>query len=188
MSKEKLLEKLENLFEEANKGFPSQQACIDWSNKVAPLLTFNEQYYENFIQNAHKMNLRLSSYTLVPALNIMKSQVQMAIEQLKMEIEQGAGADEGEQEIYIDKTRRNELIDISNKDFDLSKLVKIIDEMNICYNKECYFSVIMLTRALIDHVPPIFGCKTFSEVANNYKGTKSFKESMEHLDKSSSIS
>ncbi|MDD5129721.1 MAG: hypothetical protein PHS66_01520 [Candidatus Omnitrophica bacterium] len=86
-----ILKKLQDLYniEEVEKGFPSQQACIDWSNKVAPLLKFNEQYYYNFIQNAHKINLPLSSYTLKPAFNIMKSQVQMAIEELKLEKESG---------------------------------------------------------------------------------------------------
>lgn len=28
----------------------------------------------------------------------------------------------------------------------------------------------MLTRALIDHVPPVFGCQSFVELANNYAG------------------
>jgi hypothetical protein len=45
--------------------------------------------------------------------------------------------------------------------------------------------MILLTRSIIDHVPPIFGCKNFAEVANNYPGSRSFKESMAHLDSSS---
>lgn len=73
---------------EVKNGFPSQQACIDWSNKVAPLLKFNQQYYINFINNAHKMNFRLSSDTLVPAFNIMVSQLQMAINELENEEEE----------------------------------------------------------------------------------------------------
>ncbi len=41
----------------------------------------------------------------------------------------------------------------------------------------------MLTRGLLDHVPPIFGKTTFSEVANNYGGGgKSFRETMHHLE------
>jgi hypothetical protein len=41
----------------------------------------------------------------------------------------------------------------------------------------------MLTRGLLDHAPPVFGFKTFSEVANNYAGGgKSFKETMQHLE------
>ena len=38
----------------------------------------------------------------------------------------------------------------------------------------------MLVRAIIDHVPPVFGKKNFNEVANQYGG-KSFKEMMQHL-------
>ena len=85
MDKKKLLQKLKTLLEmkEVKEGFPSQQACIDWANKVAPLLKFNQQYYANFMQNAHKMNLNLSSYTLVPAFNVMISQLQMAINELE---------------------------------------------------------------------------------------------------------
>lgn len=41
----------------------------------------------------------------------------------------------------------------------------------------------MLTRAILDHVPPIFKVATFSQVANNYAGARSFKEAMDRLDK-----
>jgi hypothetical protein len=41
----------------------------------------------------------------------------------------------------------------------------------------------MLTRGLLDHVPPLFGHLTFKEVANNYSGGgRSFKDSMQHLE------
>jgi len=85
MNKKKLLQELKTLLEmkEVKEGFPSQQACSDWANKVAPLLKFNQQYYVNFMQNAYKMNLNLSSSTLVPALKIMVSQLQMAINELE---------------------------------------------------------------------------------------------------------
>jgi hypothetical protein len=39
------------------------------------------------MQNSHKMNLKLSSYTLEPAFNIMVSQLQMAINELENEEE-----------------------------------------------------------------------------------------------------
>ena len=41
----------------------------------------------------------------------------------------------------------------------------------------------MICRAILDHVPPFFGHKTFNEVANNYGG-KSFKGNAQHLQKS----
>lgn len=89
MDKKILLKKLEDLFQkkEIAEGFKSQQDAISWSNKVAPLFKFNQQYYKNFIQNAHNLNLNISSYTIIPSFNIMKSQIEMAIEELKLNIE-----------------------------------------------------------------------------------------------------
>ncbi len=44
----------------------------------------------------------------------------------------------------------------------------------------------MLTRGVLDHVPAVFGLRTFSEVANNYAGGgKSFKDAMHHLENAS---
>jgi hypothetical protein len=41
----------------------------------------------------------------------------------------------------------------------------------------------MLTRGLLDHVPPLFEKSTFTEVANSYGGGgRSFKETMQRLD------
>lgn len=45
--------------------------------------------------------------------------------------------------------------------------------------------MIMHTRAIIDHVPPISGCKSFTEVASSCGGTRSFKEAMATLDDAS---
>jgi hypothetical protein len=56
------------------------------------------------------------------------------------------------------------------------------EELNICYAQECFFATSFLVRAILDHVTPVFGKKNFSEVANNYAGAKSFKDSMRHLE------
>ncbi|MBL8098376.1 MAG: hypothetical protein JNK81_04300 [Anaerolineales bacterium] len=84
---------------------------------------------------------------------------------------------------YVDLSRLNELRGIKNKDFDLAKLIKFCEELNECYQNNYYFAVAMLVRAIVDHVPPIFKCKNFSEVSTNY-GTKSFRENMQHLQNS----
>lgn len=189
MNKAILLQKLEELYnlKEVKNGFPSQQACINWSNKVAPLLKFNELYYKTFRNNSLMMHQPLSSRALLPIYRTMVSQLQMAIEELNLEIVSKSSISpvDDSEDSYIDETRINELQNISNKKFDLSKLIQILKELNVCYKEKCYFSVMTLTRALIDHVPPIFNYKTFSEVANNYLGSKSFKGSMKHLESSS---
>lgn len=92
---------------------------------------------------------------------------------------------EREHTVYINNSRIDELNGLQKTQHDLTKLIQILKELNICFSKKCYISVIILTRALIDHVPPIFNVKTFGEVANNYDGKKSFKSSMQHLDISS---
>jgi len=85
---------------------------------------------------------------------------------------------------FVDPVRLSELKTIPKKEFDLTKLLRICEELDLCFKNECYLAVAALTRALIDHVPPIFKCETFAEVANNSPGAKSFKESMKHLGES----
>jgi hypothetical protein len=86
---------------------------------------------------------------------------------------------------YVDPDRIAELKQIAHPDFDLTKLVRLCEELNVCFAAECYLAVAMLTRALIDHIPPIWGCRNFTEVANNSTGSKSVKGSMRNLENSS---
>ena len=86
--------------------------------------------------------------------------------------------------MFVDHERIEQLKKMNNEKFDLSKLIRKCEELNIAYSSESYFSVSMLIRAITDHIPPIFNKNSFSEVAGGY-GTKSFKDSMIHLDKSS---
>ncbi len=86
---------------------------------------------------------------------------------------------------YVDPDRIAELKNLSNGSFDLTKLVRLCEELNVCFAGECYLAITMITRAILDHVPPIFSCAKFAELANNYKGAKSFKESMLNLENSS---
>jgi CRISPR/Cas system CMR-associated protein Cmr5 small subunit len=83
----------------------------------------------------------------------------------------------------IANSRLDELRKLAPTDFDLKKLVRLCEEINTTYSSGCYFATAMLTRGLLDHVPPLFGKSTFSEVANKYSGGgKSFKETINHLE------
>src|SRR5258708_1806618 len=83
----------------------------------------------------------------------------------------------------IADSRLDELRALSSAQFDFKKLIRLCEEINTAYSEGCYFATAMLTRGLLDHVPPIFGKVTFSEIANNYGGGgKSFKETMHHLE------
>jgi hypothetical protein len=82
---------------------------------------------------------------------------------------------------FVAETRLTELRTIGAASFDLRRLIRLCEELNVAYIEGCYHATAMLTRALLDHVPPVFGKRTFAEVASNY-GSKSFKDSMRHLE------
>jgi hypothetical protein len=84
---------------------------------------------------------------------------------------------------FVDKQRILELRNIHNNDFDFTKLIAFLEELNLAYQNKMFLSIPMLVRAIIDHVPPLFGKTTFLEVAGSH-GSKSFKENMSHLEKS----
>jgi hypothetical protein len=82
---------------------------------------------------------------------------------------------------YVDMSRLDELRAITSKQFDMTRIIRLAEELNAAWQAGSYHSVIMLVRATMDHIPPVFGMGTFAEVANNYPGTKSFKEAMTML-------
>jgi hypothetical protein len=85
--------------------------------------------------------------------------------------------------VLISEGRLDDLRALQLSDFDFKKLIRLCEELNIASREDCHFATGMLTRAVLDHVPPVFGVKSFSEVANNYVGgSKSFRETMLHLD------
>ncbi|SBO43857.1 hypothetical protein [Cyanobium sp. NIES-981] len=83
---------------------------------------------------------------------------------------------------YVSSRRIEELRSLTPQGFDLSRLVRLLEELNSNYENSCFMSCAMLVRAITDHIPPIFNKSTFGEVASNYGG-RSFKDSMEYLDR-----
>lgn len=81
---------------------------------------------------------------------------------------------------YLDKYTLLRLTKIENKDFDLSRLISLCNELDDNYSLENYHSCVMLLRAILDHVPPVFGKTCFSDVVNQYGG-KSFKDIIKPL-------
>jgi hypothetical protein len=47
---------------------------------------------------------------------------------------------------------------------DPAKLVRMCEELNDAYGRANYISAALLLRAIINHVPPVFGVESFSEV------------------------
>jgi hypothetical protein len=86
---------------------------------------------------------------------------------------------------YVDLGRIAQIETLSRNRWDFSKLARLCKELNAAARVgDCHYTTAMLVRAITDHVPPLFGTKTFSQVVANYGGSASFKKSMEHLDRS----
>jgi hypothetical protein len=82
---------------------------------------------------------------------------------------------------FVSEERIAELRTVTGQQFDLRKLVRLCEELNITFENACYLATASLVRAILDHVPPIFGLPTFAQVASNYGG-RSFKETMQRLE------
>jgi hypothetical protein len=98
--------------------------------------------------------------------------------------EEGEMSDQSPPEyVFVDEVRIADLRRANSSQYDLRKLIALCEELNQCYRSQCYHAVAALVRAVLDHVPPLFGVSNFGEVSNNYGGTRSFKECMMHLEK-----
>lgn len=85
---------------------------------------------------------------------------------------------------FIDPKRLDEIRRLTTHSFDFARLIRLCEELDHNFVSQNYYATGMLLRSVLDHVPPVFGCKTFSEVANNY-GTRSFRELMAYLENAS---
>lgn len=123
-----------------------------------------------------------SAYDARAELDALLPEIETALERLD---------DDGDLQVLdgatiIAESRLVELRSLVQPDFDFRKLIRLCEEINATYGLRCYYATAMLLRGLLDHVPPLFGFKTFSEVANNYAGGgRSFKETMHHLENAS---
>lgn len=85
--------------------------------------------------------------------------------------------------VFVDPERIEELRAKTSVAWDFSRLIALCEELNTCWLYGAHHAVAMLTRAVLDHVPPVFAQPNFSGVANHYAGGKSFGDIMKQLDK-----
>ena len=82
---------------------------------------------------------------------------------------------------YVDPVRIDQLKEISSKQFDLSRLIRLCEELNINFSERCCLGTIMITQAILEHIPPIFGCSTFSAITAENNGSKALKQAVRNL-------
>ena len=85
---------------------------------------------------------------------------------------------------FVDDERLKQLRALNATDFDVTRLIRLCEELNDCYSRENFLAVAALTRIVIDHIPPIFGARNFSQIATSGNIGKSFVRSITHLQNS----
>ena len=62
---------------------------------------------------------------------------------------------------YVSSSRVAELELLDCPPYDMTRLAQLCRELNVAHENGCLMSIAMLVRAIVDHVPPIFGQTTF---------------------------
>jgi len=65
--------------------------------------------------------------------------------------------------------------------FNVAKLLKLIEELNDNYERRNSYATHALLRAILDHVPPILGQPDFNAVANNFAWGRTDKRYLKKL-------
>lgn len=83
---------------------------------------------------------------------------------------------------YVSHERLTSLLEIQSSTFDLARVLAILHELNDSARAGNLHSLALLLRALIDHVAPVFGARTFKEFINSTSLPRSLKKNLELLD------
>jgi len=83
---------------------------------------------------------------------------------------------------FVDSSRLAQLR-AAKSTWDLTRLIRLCEELNVAHANDCFMATAMLGRSILNHVPPLFGLKNFTEVANNHANS-SIKKSLQNLDSS----
>lgn len=83
---------------------------------------------------------------------------------------------------YVSMSRLEELRVLPKARWDLTRLIRMVEELNDAYERGNFVTVTMLVRAIKDHVPPVFSSTNFAGVFNS--SSKSVKGNLERLETS----
>lgn len=79
---------------------------------------------------------------------------------------------------YVNQGLIDQLEGLQPKGLHLGKLKAMLRELNAVYTAEQPYASLMLCRAIMDHVPPIFGFNTFANVVSQVNGQTDRKHLM----------
>jgi hypothetical protein len=83
-------------------------------------------------------------------------------------------------DILVEPSVVDQLRKCASRTFDLTKVVRFCEELNSSYSAGNYMASTLLIRALLNHVPPLFGHATFQQVVS--QSPRSVKELLRPLE------
>ncbi|MEZ5017274.1 MAG: hypothetical protein R2800_09505 [Flavipsychrobacter sp.] len=181
---------IDHVLDWLNKSYPNTGLSGLWLSLGHSLLVTSQGYSNDDNTWAHFQGVVQQRMNWLGNIGVEAAKIRNSTPVTTQEQASSSGRKEIKLELtssaYIDPSRIENLLALKSTEFDLSKLIRLCEELNLAFATESYLSMPMLTRAIMDHIPPIFGFKTFKELANSYgDGGKSFKDQMQHLENSS---
>ncbi|MFC5290927.1 hypothetical protein ACFPM7_28085 [Actinokineospora guangxiensis] len=83
---------------------------------------------------------------------------------------------------YVDAHLLDELARLSSTEWQVKKLGELLRELNVAHSAGLVNACLMLSRAVLDHVPPLFGKERFTQVSHNMPWEKNDKKYMQKLE------
>ncbi len=152
-------------FRDISVRFVSYLRRMDDPNIQRMLSVINEDIETSFITEAHNLRSRL-----IPLIDYLKECINNPAykEKLKSNL------------CFVEHEIVEQLRNIDQKVFDLKKLIRFLEELNASYTSGFYLSSILILRAIMNHIPPIFGATTFSQVvASSARSVKAILSRLE---------
>lgn len=111
----------------------------------------------------------------------LRADLQLLIDQLR-ELAEHPEACEwvGPADIFVEPSVIADLRQSNNRKYDLTKVVRFCEELNSSFSSGNYLASSLLIRALLNHIPPVFGHTTFQQVVS--QSAKSVKELLKPLE------
>ena len=109
------------------------------------------------------LDLNISNY--ISEAHLLKAEIQTVIDHLnEVSSDPDYGVSVASNSVFLNLEVLCELKAIKNPRLDISKLIKLCEELNDAYARANYISSALLIRTVLNHVPPVFGTTSFSDV------------------------
>lgn len=146
---------------EKNQLLPKLEAILVLFGKyLSP--TFKEDTIREFSNTNSYFSIADKKENDEASWNLGKKNLKYRIEIIKIELKKENHGN------FFDENLLMQLSSKTNPNFDFSKLIKFCYETNANYSQGNFLSALILLRAILNHIPPIFGSTAFQNLVTTY--------------------